>query len=181
MSLDPLLSGGRPAGACVCVCVLVVSICVWKSLGIFYDLMRVLWRGKSPRSIAKSGTLKHWDFKCVCDNLNVVWGNVKVRPDPETRLFIWTDLCILKKGKYKLVSDIWTPVLLITSFRFFRGCQSDRIDHNVICQFHCVVNWLLHLATELWLNFKVISINTILAKNNGYIMCQTLLGRQEET
>lgn len=36
----PCCQEGRLAGVCVFM--------VWKSLGVFYDLMRVLWRGKEP-------------------------------------------------------------------------------------------------------------------------------------
>lgn len=91
VSLDFLLSRERLAGACVCVC-----MCVWKSLGVFYDLMRVLWWGtKNPQSTARSGTLKHWDFKCVW-----VWDNVKVLSKWGwilKTLQIWTDSCKKRK------------------------------------------------------------------------------------
>lgn len=48
----------------------------------------------------------------------------------------------------------------------FSNCGLTQTDPTItsFCQFRSVANWPLRLATELWLNFKVILINAILRK-----------------
>lgn len=139
--------------------------------------MRVLWRGKkkSPQSIARSGTLKHCDFKCVCvrqseSGVRQCQGAI-LRQDCSFWL-VHVNKKTQKKESTNLLK-LASSSYFLSYPQIFSRYQSDRSDHNVICQFHCVVNWLFHLATGLWLNFKVILINTILRKQWLYNVSDT--------
>lgn len=136
---------------CLCLCVKVVRHLLWSDEGALV--------GKNPQSTAKSGTLRHCDFKCVfvyvrqseC-GVRQCQGAFKMRLNVERSLLIVND-------SYRKASS--NLGLTFSSYpKSFTLYQPDGAEGNFICQFHSVVNWIFHLATELRLNFKVILINT---------------------
>lgn len=135
VSSDALSSGERLGGRGMCACG--VCVCVWKSLGIFYNLMR--------KQI----------YRCQ--------GAVKVGLDPPSG---WN------MEWFSVKREVLKCSFLLLLYKFFLCVFYSQThccvqpDHWLTssCHFHRVANWPLLLATEMWLNFKVILINTVLRK-----------------
>ena len=109
-------------------------------------------------------TLKHCEYVCVSVFMKQSVCGVRQRQVPlkmRTRLLYLTDSC----KEQSLNSSL---ILLRPYFLSYPHILSqnlwDTINHNIICQFRCVVNQLFHLATKFWHDFKVVLINTILKK-----------------
>lgn len=102
--------------------------------------------GERHQSI-RSGTLKRCDFECG----RARWGSVRFQN-------------VAIRGKKKKKCSLDYVYIFFSRPPAFARHREDRTDRNVTCLFHCVASWLSHLAAELWVNFKVILINTSLRR-----------------
>lgn len=134
VSSDALSSGERLGGRGMCACG--VCVCV--------KVVRHLLQSDEETDLQMPRCCQSWPGSSI----RVKYGVIQC-----------------EKGSAK----VQFPVTVI-QFLFVVFCSQTRCcvqpDHWLTssCHFHRVANWPLLLATEMWLNFKVILINTVLRK-----------------
>lgn len=134
VSSDALSSGERLGGRGMCACG--VSVCV--------KVVRHLLQSDEETDLQMPRCCQSWPGSSI----RVKYGVIQC-----------------EKGSAKVQFPVTVIQFLFVVFYSQTRCCVQP-DHWLTssCHFHRVANWPLLLATEMWLNFKVILINTVLRK-----------------